>query len=419
MGHDESGAGAPAPQDAPAPLIPPVPKQVTPKRQAPPAAPAPWAAAPAAPSAPAAPAAPLIPPAAPTAAPPAPDAPLVPPATTARKARTPKPPKVRNPARRLKLLVAGVTLLALGLLGAGATAGFWLHERYGTPRAPVLALDTASADGELPLQGPVVLPDVVLLAEAAAQDALADAGVDLAIVTSKPVPWAGAAGRVVGQEPRRGARNPKAITLSVSRPTTVPKAVGLTATDVRATLEALGAEVATIPVYQPGGKVGQVLGVEPGTGAPLPDRVVLRVVGDPAAVYLDAVNPESGGCSASSLELGGRTFAHGMQCSSGSADSPNTLTYALGGGIDRLETTVAGPEDGQPVRLRVLLDGKVLATKTLAPGKVEDVALTLTGGKRLVFESSVVGDSYGEEWFLGDARLLGSVQAVDRQAAGG
>ena len=321
--------------------------------------------------------------------------------------------------RRLQLLVAGSTLLVLGLLGAGATGGFWLHERYRTPPAPVLDLDPAAVEGDAPLLGPVVLPDVVLLAQADAENALADAGVDLSIVTSKQVPWAGAAGLVVGQEPRRGVRDPKAITLSVSRPTTVPKAVGLAGADVQATLDDLGAEVVRISVYQPGAKVGQVLAIEPGSGAPLPDRVVLRVAGEPAAVYLDAISAQTGGCSSESLELGGRTFDHAMRCSSGSGDTPSETSYALGGGIDRLETSVAGADGGQPVRLRILLDGKVLATTTLTPGKVEDLSLPLTGGAQLVFESTAVGESSGESWYLADPRLLGSVAGVDNQAAGG
>lgn len=337
-------------------------------------------------------------------------------AQTAEPVAETTPAPVR-PSRRGRLLTTASVLLALGLLGAGVTAGFWLHERFASPPAPVLAAGAAAAEtGEVAIEM-VVLPDVTQLGRLDAEDALADAGVDLAIVTAKDVPWAGAPGIVVAQEPRRGSSDPASVALSVSVPTVVPAVAGTTLAQALDALEALGAEVVRRTVYKPGAEVGRALASDPAAGQPLPDQVTVTVAGEPAGVYLDALTATRGGCRTGSADIGGQSFDHALRCTSSSSEGRVTA-FALIAGIDRFETSLVGRDDSDPVTVRVLLDGRVLATKTINSGSSQDLALLTTGGAELTFEAISPAGSSGQDWYLGDPILLGTVEATDRLAAG-
>ena len=91
--------------------------------------------------------------------------------------------------------------------------------------------------------------------------------------------------------------------------------------------------------------------------------------------------------------------------------------YALTEGIDRFQSALLGADDGdgEVVTVRVLLDGRLLETRTVAPGSSQDLAVVTTGGAELVIEAV---SPNGQQWYLGDPRLLGTEQATDRLAQG-
>jgi hypothetical protein len=319
----------------------------------------------------------------------------------------------RRPLRR-RYAAAGAALLAGGLFAGGAFAGFTYAQDRAVPTGPTLDLPQAAAETDTAApSGPVVVPDVLDMLADDAEDALADAGVDLARVGRSEVPWAGTPGRVVGQEPRRGTRDPRQVTLRVSAATTVPDLSGKTRDDAVAALEQLGATVVVSPAYEPGSAAGQVRAVDPASGQPLPDRVVLRITGEPAAVFLDAVETSSGGCRNGTFTVAGQDLDHSLVCAA-SGSRPSAASYALDGTIDRFEALAGTGDDTGRATVRLIGDGRVLLEAELEQGSATALAAPLTGVRELVVEVQGLDDDSTAEIVLGQARLLGTEDAVER-----
>ena len=337
-----------------------------------------------------------------------------------RLRRRPSDAETRTRRRnRRRLRLATFLTFTVGLFGSGIATGFALANRYGERPVPAVEVSSEAAD-VLPIGVEAVVPDVVGLPLADAENALADAGVDLGSVTVRQVEHAGAAGIVVAQDPRRMTRRPRAVRLDVSKPTVVPRVVGTALAAATSTLERLGARTVVTYAYVPGTAIGTVVASDPPAGKPLGEVVTLRTAGAPAAVYLDAVSAVSSDCGTGTADVSGRSLDHSVICSAYTTASG--ADYALNGDIDRFEAVV-GLRDGAAstdlVRLRLLVDGREAYSGRFTVGPAKSVAIPLTGKRSLRIEVLATPETSYAALVVGEARFLGATAAVDRQASGG
>ncbi|MDQ1713562.1 MAG: hypothetical protein QOE45_3012 [Frankiaceae bacterium] len=319
---------------------------------------------------------------------------------------------------RRRLAAVALTCLVLGLLSSGIAIGSWATARYARPSVPPLRLAHDAREERVPVET-VVLPDVTGLAVADAENALADAGVDLRIVKTGTTPWAGPTGLVVTQQPARGAVDATAVRLTVSRRAAMPALAGKARAGAETALRALGAQVSFIPTYDAHAKLGTVLSTDPQAGATLPVTVLVRVAGEPAAVFLDALSATSGGCSSGSARLGTRDVDHSLLCNA--YGTANTVGYGLNGEIDGFQATVGlvdAADATSSARVRVLADGAVLLDVRVAGTATRSVSLSVRNRRSLVLEVTT-GANDSVVVAFGEARLLGAVDAIDRQSGAG
>ena len=313
-------------------------------------------------------------------------------------------------------MVAGLLALVLGLLGVGVAGGYWFAARHATPSVPALLLEKESSQEEPSTRGTVSLPDVTLMPLADAETALADAGVDLAKVSSSTRPWAGPPGRVVKQQPPRGSTTYDRVALTVSATAQVPRLVGKPRAAAQKALEALGAIVVTQLSYDPKARLGTVLATVPAERAALPERIIVRVAGEPATVYLDALNSTSGSCGVGEETMRGKTYAHSITCSAYS--SGRSLGYQLNRQIDRLQAMVWVPAGESAAKVRIVLDGRAVTTFVVQPGGSRPLDVPIRGAAALELAVSSVDPDSRTEVVFGDARLLGATSAVDSLSGG-
>ncbi|WP_176921546.1 PASTA domain-containing protein [Pseudonocardia oroxyli] len=296
-------------------------------------------------------------------------------------------------------------MLVLGLAASfagGAVVGWREALRTDSGRAPetvTVAVGSAAAVG-----GAAVVPDVRGLSRAAAEQALADAGVPLVAVDLAEVPSALLPGTVLRQDPPGGAPFGGTVAVDVAAPGVMPQVGGRLLTEVRAELEQLGAEVLVDFDYADGAPAGTVLAAEPATGLPLTPQVRLRAAQAPASVFLSELVALTGGGSGGKTSLNGSDYDQSVQVGS-------KAEFLLDRGVQRLTATVGIPDRANADSAATVVvsgDRRELRRVTVGYGRPQPLDVDLTGVLRLTIE--VDGDSV----VLADPLVLGRPEVLDR-----
>ncbi|MGY1812859.1 PASTA domain-containing protein [Blastococcus sp. SYSU D00820] len=324
----------------------------------------------------------------------------------------PKAPRV--PWKRIGL--AGVVLVLLGVFGAGVGVGWAAGSRSvdgaaGDTTVQVIAAPTDAA-GDL-----VAVPDVRGLVLVDAQQAILDAGLPLDIVSTRDAPSALPAGTVVSQDPVGGTEDAEAVTLFVAVPGTVPDLVGQTADAARTALLDLGARFQQVQVYDPAAREGTVLLVDPPAGSPLTGTVTVTVAGPADSVFLSDLDAVEGSCSTGEYPVNGTDYVNSLSCSTGStARTTSYLVDRLATSLDAVVGIADTSEPGTAATIAVYGDGRELARVTVGYGQSQPISVPLAGVLRVDLQYIAVGDDDYGNLVLGDARAVGSPEAITQLA---
>lgn len=320
-----------------------------------------------------------------------------------------EPPKRRLSAKaHRRLLVAGAAFLAVAAIaGGGVALGWWFATSVvvagqQNPESEIVHVPVGSALG-----GGTVMPDVRGLSPETAMSVLADAGVQVSLVTIDTRPAAGARDLVIEQTPVFGSVAPSEVVLIVSAPASVPDVTGLSSDDATNQLIELGARVEQNEVYVPDAELGVVRAVDPAAGSALPEKVTITVTAEPSSVFLSQLE-RSGSCSrASPLLMNGVTYDNGMTCQS--TASGRETSWQLSKAVDVLSGTIGVPDSTDPgstARVQVLGDGVQLAQFDVAYGASQPVELRVSGVLRLTIITTTTSGS-GVDVGFGDFAALG------------
>jgi hypothetical protein len=318
---------------------------------------------------------------------------------------------------RTRWMAAGVVLLFLGVLLLGAGLG-WAGRSLVAPAAAdsvdvdVIAAPTGGAET-------LRLPDVRGLSVALAQQALVDAGLDIAMVTLVDTPSALPTGTVVGQDPVGGTTGATAVTLTVAVSGSVPDLVGTDASTAIQTLTGLGVNAKAAEVYDPAATVGTVLALDPPPGAVLPRDLTVTVAGPAGSLFLTDMAARSS-CGTGSANANGATYAHSLLCSAGT--SARTTEYLL----DRVTTQLIGTlgvldtsDLEYAGRVTIRGDGVELYSSEVRFGTEVAFTVATAGVLQLQIEYVRLGADAGSvdgQLVLGDARVVGSPRDVEALA---
>ncbi|GAB3198059.1 hypothetical protein GCM10027261_24630 [Geodermatophilus arenarius] len=326
----------------------------------------------------------------------------------------PEPPAPAGPRRWRGLAVGGVVLLLLGVLVLGAGIGWTTHAAVDRPDladTTVQVVDAPTDDAGTAAE----VPDVRGLALVDARQALADAGLDPAALSTVDTPSALPAGSVVRQDPVGGSPGAGPVTLYVAVSGTVPALVATDGDAAVATLTELGVAARVVRTYDPAVAEGTVLALDPPAGSPLPKELQLTVAGPPSSVFLTDLDAE-GGCGIGEAASNGTTYGHALSCSAGS--SPRRTTYLL----DRLGTTVEGTvgvldrgDAGFTGSVVVRGDGRELFRADVRFGAATPFAVPVGGVLQLTVEVVATSTTSGTV-VLGDPRVVGAPDAIDTLA---
>ena len=330
----------------------------------------------------------------------------------ARPHAEPEPPG-EEPRRRpwRRLAVFGVVLLLLGVLALGAGIGWTTHAAVDRPDLADTTVQVVAAPTDA-AGGPAEVPDVRGLALVDAQQALADAGLDPAALSTVDAPSALDAGSVVRQDPVGGSPASGPVTLFVAVSGTVPALVGTAVDAAVAALTELGVAARVVQTYDPAVAEGTVLALDPPAGSALPKDLQVTVAGPPSSVFLTDLDAQ-GGCSTGEAASNGTTYTHALTCSAGSA--PRATTYLL----DRLGTTLDGTlgvldrgDTGFTGRVVVRGDGRELFSGDVRFGAATPFSVPVGGVLQLSVEVVATSGTSGSV-VLGDARVVGAPDAID------
>jgi hypothetical protein len=322
-------------------------------------------------------------------------------------------PTAHRWVRRLR--ITGLALLAVGLFVGGAVVGWVLHDE--DPAAVEVVVDRPVNVAGGTAEGTV--PDLVGLTAADAQQALLTAGIAGENLSIELTPAAGAQGIVVGQDPAAGATSTGTVVLHVSTPALVPAVVGVAEADANEQLGRLGAELRINRVFDPAAAEGTVLAVDPAVGAPLGGRVTLTIAGPPSSVFLSALDPVEGSCSVGDANVAGTPLPDSLTCSARRdgvevSYGLNGRVVALEGGFGLENTEGTSP----PMRVRIFdQNGTVLVDQTVGFGELRPIATGLGGALRITIEVTLTGPEASLDdppvGVLAQIRLIGSPADID------
>ena len=319
---------------------------------------------------------------------------------------------------RRRLARTGTALLVFGLLGAGATFGWYL--RGWLPSGGVgVKVTKVVVNRPLQVEGAAVtngtLPNVLGLGESEARQAYQDAGVNPSALEVERTPFVADPGSVVKQVPPAASAVPKAPArpkLIVAQPATMPDLVGLTADAARAKLDAIGAGATTDVRYDPSVQPGQVAQSDPAAGRPATPRVTLLVSEEASSVDLTDLQPVAGDCRTGDTTVRGADVTDAVLCDASA--TPVRVEYAINDKVTAFEAEL-GLADGHPVGTRVRLivrrDGHAVGSFTTRGAPVQ-VKVPVNGGKTLSLEIDATGDQTVTA-ALSDARIVGARSGID------
>ncbi|NCD18590.1 MAG: PASTA domain-containing protein [Actinobacteria bacterium] len=280
--------------------------------------------------------------------------------------------------RRLK--IAGLAVLALGLMALGAAGGSVLWPRPVVVRT-VEVTPTAAAEEVTA----IMMPDVLGLTGETARLVLTDAGLRGVPVTVTEEPFAGAPGVVLAQDPLGGsdlADLPSEVRLTLAAATTTPDLVGQDAGAARAALEELGARVRFEYVVGDGSATGTVVRSAPSAGEALPAEVVLGVADPGESVYLTSLDivRERERCSkTSSVQVDGDALTSSYECrpSSAEPDGAAAVEFVLGRNAVLVSFTLGADDFGEAgsATVRLLADGLEVYSGRATHGESEEVSV--------------------------------------------
>lgn len=281
-----------------------------------------------------------------------------------------------------------------------------------------LVSDTTPGASDLPTSGApdLTMPDVRGLTEVDALQVLVDAGADPNAVVVKSVPYLGTTGTIVAQDPVVGTTRPKAITLSLQVPATMPVLAGKSLDEASAALAAIGARPAITRVYSPTVKAGSVISTDPAGGAALTADPALVVSGDASTMPLSSVRSLGGCDQISSGSVDGVKIGNGIECRV--SDTRTTGVWILLKAAGRLQGTL-GLEDGSPpdakAHVTLTADGRTIVDQDVAYGTSLPVDADMTGVLRVQLDVSQVTaptSSSTPRLVFANAAVLGSTEAI-------
>lgn len=333
---------------------------------------------------------------------------------SSKSKRTPKATAKPRLSRAAKLSAIAVAAAA-GLFAVGFASGWMASTNLVLTASPAKA-STGTGGPAVDDETSIRMPDVRGLSPENAQQVLADAGLDIAKVTTTDRPAAGESGLVISQVPAFGAPNPSDVTITVSAPASVPEVVGQTSTAAIARLTDLGAQVQRDQVYVPGAVIGAVMAIDPAAGAALPTLVTIRVASVAATVRMSALDSD-GRCSSTTATVDGREWTDALACES--AQTGRAAVWALDGAADEVVGTV-GIDDGEDqdaaVTVQMLADGVVIATYEVENGEPILFTLGVAGVQELTVLSSTDSDS-GPDVVFEEFEARGSAEPIDELSA--
>ena len=349
-----------------------------------------------------------------------------------KERRTPKPPKESKAPKAAKgpkvsfwrrhraLLGTGIALVVLGLVGSAFAGGWIASARWGAERVSPQVTPSVVMIPDVP-EG-VRMPDLRGLSKDEALQVIADAGWDVAKVALTAEPFAGPPDIVVAQTPAFGATDVPAISLTLSQQAVVPQIAGRKASELITELRNVGVNVQLEYGYDPQVDPGGVLSISPAAGEPLTTDATVTIAESGTAVFLSQLTCPNGCLSNhSSLVLDGNGYANGLYTDL-RFDSSDTETvvehheYQLGRRADVFIATVGIPDDvsdtSGTIRVRLVGDGRELASVTTSYSKPAELTAVVTGVLRLDIQTSFAqppdGDYGRQTLALGDARVVGS-----------
>jgi hypothetical protein len=325
-------------------------------------------------------------------------------------------PGRRRWLRRIRFVALCSTGVAL--LAGGAVAGWWGRDRFGTHETVFTVERPITVASATPGSAKATMPSVVGLDRQSALQALADAGIRLAQVSTKEQAYAGVPGIVIAQDPAPESAAPRAPSLILSAPGVMPRLTGLSLDAARTALSQMGATVAVRRRYEAGAAEGSVLETVPAAGQPLAERVGLVVAEAASSVFLDQLAAVQSDCSSDSVYVAGVERPHSLVCQP-QQGSPAEIDYVLNRRVTRFDVTLgtgdAGATDAA-VAFRLYVDGRLALSDTLPFGTARAVSVPLDGALRLRLVAAVPKQGASGDQVVavfGAARLVGGSSAID------
>lgn len=333
------------------------------------------------------------------------------------EAATPEETTRRKRRLRPRWRHVGTLLLVVGAVLCGGALSHLAWPPRVTNTTVVTGPDTAAPNGPAPVAAD--MPDVEGLDEPAARAVLADAGYASNAITTTTSKAAGTRGRVIAQQPPVGtpATAGTKVVLTLTDPAPMPNLVGKAREQAAATITAMHGAVQVKLVSTSTKPAGTVLSTTPKAGADMPAEVTLEVADGGASIPLAELDPvERSGCNdRPDAAVDGKSFSSAVECTPYPSETGFAyLEYALGRHGTFLEMTTGTNDraDRTTSRIRVIGDGKPIATATATLGKATTVKVPVTGVLRVRIEISTSDDN--ARVVLGDARVTGSATEIDR-----
>ena len=314
----------------------------------------------------------------------------------------------KSPGKKSRSLRNAATILvALGLFGSGAVAGWFASSGRDLVEAEELAQQfSASPESSLT----TTMPDLRGLDSVEARQALADLGVRTASMTLVDVPAAGPEGVVLAQDPIGGEVVDGDVELRISQEARVPQIQGRSSAEVLEELSRLGTSTTTENRYVPGMPIGTIASITPKPGAPLPVEVSVVVASAPEVLPLSELDTTEGRVSSSDSSINGESFDSVLTTSNSSL-----LRWEVGRKASVLAGHLGIPDDettSASARVVVKGDGKEIGSWNVSHGADPvPVSVDISGVLVLVIEVTTTQDDSFDVAFA-DLVLEGDEQAI-------
>lgn len=314
-------------------------------------------------------------------------------------------PHHTSPSRRGRLIVLlGLCCIVISALGLATVAGWAAANKLvvaeqDRPNTEVRVISLPDYSQDISAR----MPDVRGLTADDARQALVDAGIPADFVTVTERMAAGTSGIIIQQTPVFGAINPNAVTLVMAIEAKIPDSAGQPAQDVISELQALGARVEQVRVFEPGTEEGTVVRTEPEPGNAVPDVVSVYTSDSPVTRSFDDVESITGGGHTQTdvLHLGVK-YESGLSLSTGWSDEAQESAWDLKGTIVLMEGLYAlDAESEGSALLTILGDGVPIAQIEVTSTEPTKYSWKVEGVNTLMIQVQRTDeDKSGELWLL-------------------